>query len=167
MSVYSDAMARRGRNRLELARIADEHRKRVAQLEAAIDADDEIILATESGFDAAQFVTARDILWVEWGRNRLITAEVDEVFTAAIDCVRHFSGGLLTERYFGVIYDQHHASLRADFTYDDEPESGVVWFRIGLRESHRGRPLTTEESIACAKWLQALRSGALKLNEAR
>lgn len=166
MSIYSEAIARRAKNRLELSRLGEEYKRRVTEVQAAIDADGELILAAESGFDAAQFVTARDILWVEWGRDRLMTAEVDEVFTAAIEDVR-LGAHRLNRGYLGVKSYDGFPSQRADGDYGMGPKHGTIWFRIGLRESHRSQPLTTEESIACAKWLQALRSGALKLNGAR
>lgn len=149
----------RAEREAERRRHESEHRRLTAALE---EAERVMGLAERQGEDvAAAYVTARDLLTVEWavprfdGARRRQTPEVASCFQDAIEDLRR-GAPRLSRGYFGVKAYDRWDSQRHDSGYGFGPSHGSIWFRIGLRRPRQD--LTEAERLACVRWLRAVQA---------
>lgn len=106
---------------------------------------------------AGAYVTARDLISVEWRRTRdgryERTGEVLSCFYDAIHDLR-LGARSLQRQYLGVKAYSGWSSQREDHEYGMGPAHGSIWFRIGLR--HPKDALDEEQRLDCIRWLQAV-----------
>ena len=106
---------------------------------------------------AGAYVTARDLISIEWRRARdgryERTNEVMSCFYDAIHDLRHGARSLQS-RYLGVKAYAGWSSQREDHEYGMGPAHGSIWFRIGLQ--HPKDALDEEQRLDCIRWLQAV-----------
>lgn len=171
-TAYSRAVTDWDRLRAEREAERKRHEAEDRRLTAALREAERVIgLAERIGEDVATaYVTARDLLTVEWavprgGGARRQTPEVASCFRDAIEDLRR-GGPALSRRYFGVKRYDRWDSQRHDSEYGMGPAHGSIWFRIGLAGAYRFSPalggprqdLTEPERLACVRWLHAVQA---------
>jgi hypothetical protein len=108
---------------------------------------------------AGAYVTARDLISIEWRRARDGRYErTNEVMSCFYDAIHDLRLGArsLQRRYLGVKAYARWGSQRSDHEYGMAPSHGTIWFRIGLR--HPGDALDEEQRIDCIRWLTAVQN---------
>lgn len=167
MSAYTEAVARRNELRDKRAALVEAHNDALAHLDRNIDYQQQVINMAEAGGPAEAFVIARDVLAVQWARSfgfdcglwqetgpRRTSGDVYRQIDRAIEDMQA-GCPVMRREYFGIKSYAEWPSQIENHTYGFGPKHGSIWFSIGLKTP--SVDLTDEQTIACIRWLRALR----------
>jgi hypothetical protein len=165
-SAYGRAVAQRNEINKRIDMVETNYHAEMRRLKAELAREAEIIIVAERGFDAEQFVTARSIVAIQWGRARdprdnwssvptgprRVTPETREQLLVAIERFRNDDLDAFDTEYLGIKSYDRWDSQTENHQHHRGPRHGSIWWRLSL---HR-KPETEAERLACIAWLTAL-----------
>jgi hypothetical protein len=159
LSAYQDAVARRSELEAELRATETTYQRHKQRLTKDLNEVNGILNVAENGVDAELFLTARELLFIDWSRDgNLEHIQHAEIAKAVADAVEELRAGgrKLRTEYIGIKRYDGWLGQRSDHAYGYGPKHGSVWWSVGLTPAGRRpeRDLTEEEQLACIAWLR-------------
>jgi hypothetical protein len=165
-SAYKTAVAERNELNRRIGMVEETYRSEMRRLKIELERENQVIRVAEAGFNAEEFVVARSIVKIEWGRQRhprqswdstaqgprRVTAETHQQLMTAIEKFREDDLEVFDTHYLGIkSYDRWNSQIE-DHQHGMGPRHGSIWWRLAL---HR-KPENEDETLACISWLRAL-----------